>query len=386
MRVLLDCSHLNTGGAIQEGISILENAARTPAHEWHAVLSGRLAAQVPESLDRSLASAVRLPVRSTPLTKYGQIARRLPRIERAIEPQVVFTPYGPTKWRARVPHLAGFAIPHVLYPDTDVFLWQKGGRAFLTKSLLSLNLRWVTHALKNADYLVVETETMRKRTSGLHGFPASRTFVVHNGCSPVFVDSLARAGGAGARTRFTILVPSAYYPHKNLEVIPAVARELRALAHADFEFVMTLPPEIPGWRAIRRLAIDHGVGERIRTLGAVPHRELAERYRDADAVFLPTLLECSTAVYPETFAAGIPLATSALDFAKELCGDAALYFDPLSPAEAARALARPMAERELRLRLVENGRRVLRESYPSPEKKWEDQIACLEEGARRGKA
>ncbi len=385
MRVLLDCAHLNTGGAIQVGIAILENAARTPAHEWHAVLSGRIAAQVPGSLERSLASVVRLPVRNNPWTRYAQIARHLPGIERSIEPEVVFTVFGPAKWRARAPHLVGFAIPHVLYPETDVYLWHKDLRRLLANATLSLQLRWVRRALHNADYLVVETATVLKRTSDLHGFPAERIFVVRNSYSPVFVESLAQVGIPDADRPFSVLVPSAYYLHKNLEIVPAVARELRAMTGADFEFVMTLPPETPEWKGIQRLSVEHGVPDRVRTLGAVPHRELAGRYRRSDAVFLPTLLECSTAVYPESFAAGVPLATSSLDFAKELCADAAVYFDPLSPKDAARALARLMADGELRGRLVENGRRVLRETYPSPEKKWEDQIACLEEGARRGK-
>ena len=386
MRVLLDCSHLNTGGAIQVGLAILENAARTPAHRWHAVLSGRIAPQVPESLDRSLASVVRLPVRSNPWTRYAQISRHLPRIERAIVPDVVFTVFGPAKWRARAPHLVGFAIPHVLYPETDVYLWHRNLRRLVANATLFLQLRWVRRALHNADYLVVETETVRKRTSELHGFPAERTFVVRNSYSPAFVDSLAQARTSSADRPFTVLVPSAYYLHKNLEIVPRVARELRTLTDAGFEFVITLPPDAPEWRAIHQDSIDLGVADRVRTVGAVPHRDLAQRYRASDAVFLPTLLECSTAVYPESFAAGVPLATSALDFARELCADAALYFDPLSPSDAARSLARLMADPELRRRLVENGRRVLRETYPSPEKKWEDQIACLVEGARRGKA
>ena len=385
MRALLDCAHLHTGGAIQVGLAILENAARTPSHEWHAVLSGRIAEQAPASLDRSFASVVRLPVRNRSWTKYAQIVRHLPALERAIRPEVVFTVFGPAKWRAQAPHLVGFAIPHLLYPETNVHLWRSGARARLARASLALRLRWVRRTLHNADYLVVETETVRRRIDELHGFPASRIFVVRNSYSPLFVDALTRAGSGRKDRPFTVFVPSAYYLHKNLEIVPRVARELTALTRAPFEFLLTLPSGTPEWQAIEADAVRCGVADRVRTLNAVPHRELAQRYRESDAVFLPTLLECSTAVYPESFAAGVPLATSAIDFAKELCVDAAVYFDPLSPADAARALARLMANPELRTQLMENGRRVLRETYPSPERKWEEQLACLVESARRGK-
>lgn len=384
MRVLLDCSQLSRGGGMQVAISILENATGTPDHEWHAVLSGALASQFPSTSDRFFASVTRLPVRTHSLRKYSQTALGLPRIERAVRPEVVFTVFGPAKWRARVPHLVGFAIPHVLYPETDIFSWQEGARKFLAKSWHYARLRWVGRAVKKADYLVVETETVRRRMSELHGFPTSRIFVVRNSYSPVFAESLARSAASRAGARFSILVPSAYYMHKNLEIVPSVGHELRSLTAADFEFVMTLPRDGPSWKAIHHRSLDLDVADRIRNAGVVPHRELADWYRRADAVFLPTLLECSTAVYPESFAAGVPLVTSARDFARELCREAALYVDPLSPQEAARALVRLMTDAGLRARLIESGTRVLQESYPSPDQKWQEQLACLEVVAEKG--
>lgn len=381
MKILLDCSNAQTGGAIQTGLSTLENAARTPEHEWHAVLSGRLSAQFPASHEAGLASVTRLPIRSQPLTKYWQIARALPGIEQALRPDLVFTVLGPSKWRSRAPQLVGYAIPHLLYPETDPFVGHRGLRTTVQRAILNLNLRWVRHALMQSPYLVVETETVRRRLDRVQGFPRSRIFVVPNSYSHSFEDSLGRSVSEAPRSRFRIFVPSAYYFHKNLEIIPRVAAELKSLTSQPFEFALTIPEDNEGWGVIRKQAAAVGVADSVRTLGPVQHKEIGAQYRRSDAVFLPTLLECSTAVYPESLAAGVPLVTSALDFAQDLCREAALYFDPYSPAEAARALHRVMSEPETRARMVEVGRVVLGESYPTPEGRWSVLLDCLRDVA-----
>ena len=58
-------------------------------------------------------------------------------------------------------------------------------------------------------------------------------------------------------------------------------------------------------------------------------------YNQADAMFLPTLLETFSASYPEAMKMERPILTSDLDFAKDICGDAALYFNPLDSYDIA---------------------------------------------------
>lgn len=388
MKVLLDCSHLNTGGSIQVGLAVLRNAARTAEHQWTAVLSSRVASQVPPEIDRAFAGTVRFAApRGGPVGRYLQIATHLPRIEAAFRPDVVFTVFGPAKWRARAPHLVGFAIPHLLYPDAAVFAQRRSLADRLDATKLALQVAWGKRAVRSADYLVVETETVRRRAAAELRVRSDRIFVVRNTYSGYFADALGPApvGAPSPEGWFRVFVPSAYYPHKNLEVVSAVARALVSLTERPFEIVLTLPADEPPWRRIAGRSAALGVADRVRTAGPIPHRELGNWYRGSGAVFLPTLLECSSAVYPESFAAGVPLVTSDLDFARELCRDAALFVDPRDPAAAARALAALMGDGALRDRLVRAGCDVLASGYPSPERKWDEQLACLREVVARGK-
>src|SRR5262249_21933237 len=134
-----------------------------------------------------------------------------------------------------------------------------------------------------------------------------------------------------------ILVPAAYYLHKNLEIVPAVAAALKRMGR-DAIFQLTLPEQSGEWAAIARQATELGVADRVVTLGSLPLAALAEAYRSTRAVYLPTLREVSTAVYPEAFHFRRPIVTSDLDFARELCGQAALFIPPLDPERTAKGL------------------------------------------------
>lgn len=373
MRILIDCSLLKVGGGIQAGLSVLENAVQTSGVECHAVLSDRIAQQLDPSVRAGLASTEVLGNGSA--FDFARLPGRLGRIERRIRPDVVFTVFGPTPWRAEAPHLQGFALPRVIYPG----VWVRGTAIAerLRAALHTSIKRWLT---KRAEYLVVETELVRQRLRSAAGIPGERVLVVPNSYSPRFEAAL---NGAARRTssRFTILVPSSYYRHKNLEIVPEVAQALRDRGMTQFTFVLTVPSAHGGWRRIAATSAAMSVTPHVQTRGHVSHAEFAQLYRQSDAVLLPTLLECSTAVYPEAFLAEVPLITSDRAFARELCDDAALYVDPADPRSSAEALMKVMTDARMANALVCRGRQVLARNYVSPRRKWMLQLECLRQVA-----
>lgn len=60
---------------------------------------------------------------------------------------------------------------------------------------------------------------------------------------------------------------------------------------------------------------------------------------------------------------GLPILTSDLDFAREVCGDAALYFDPWSPESLKGAILRLKNHPDLRDNLVEKGHARLSQCF-----------------------
>jgi glycosyltransferase involved in cell wall biosynthesis len=225
---------------------------------------------------------------------------------------------------------------------------------------------------------MVETETVRKRVSASKGIPRDRIFVVGNSYSAIFRERLRRCSSGKSSGQYTVLVPSSYYPHKNLEIVPKVAAAIGEFTDRAVKFLLTLPIGEPPWAKLQAEARRLGVGLNIDSAGFVPHERIADLYAQAHAVFLPTLLECSTAVYPESMFAGLPIVTSDLDFARELCEGAALYVDPFDSRAAAESLARVLTDSSERDSLVREGQKVLVRKYPSPEDAWRKRLECLQ--------
>ena len=99
-------------------------------------------------------------------------------------------------------------------------------------------------------------------------------------------------------------------------------------------------------------------------------------YRTCDICFLPTLLETFSANYPEAMAIGLPIVTTDLGFAHDVCDDAALYFHPRDPRAAAAAIFRLLDDPQLWQRQIERGKKVLAR-FPSPEARYQAYVRSL---------
>ena len=384
MRVLIDCTNMRTGGALQNGLAFLAMAARHSGHEWHVGVSHELGEQLPSGWQDSYRSAVQIP-RVESLRDFLRLARDNRQLEARVRPDVVFTLAGPPYWRARAPHVAGFAKAQYLYPELDLHAHLPAIAAWRTRARFHTRMAIHRRFFRRADHLVVQTETVRRRATVALDFPADRIHVARNSYSPLFRDAVARLRSTGFRKPATriILVPSAYYVHKQLEIVPDTVQHLAALTTENFRVRLTLPPESADWQRLTALAHHQGVADRLETVGKIPHRDLAQQYLQADLVFLPTLLECSTAVYPEAMLAGVPVVTTDLDFARETCGGAAYYFNARDAADAAAQIARLLNDAGAWASLVAAGAGELARLYPSPEGKFTEQLGILESVADR---
>ena len=151
-----------------------------------------------------------------------------------------------------------------------------------------------------------------------------------------------------------------------------------------FCFVVTLPDEggvvDEFWNRTRLL----NVVDMMENVGRLSIVDCAEWYARSDVVFLPTLLETFSATYLEAMAMGRPIVTTNLDFAREVCGPAALYYEPLSVQEAADAIERVANDERAWKELVQKGRRRLA-SFPSPEEKHDKVMDWVREVWQRSK-
>jgi glycosyltransferase involved in cell wall biosynthesis len=98
-----------------------------------------------------------------------------------------------------------------------------------------------------------------------------------------------------------------------------------------------------------------GDGPQVIRAGAVPDAALKALLRRAQALVMPSLDEGFGLPPLEAMALGCPVLVAAAGALPEVCGSAALYFDPRDPGQLAAALQRCLREPALRERLAAAG-------------------------------
>ena len=218
--------------------------------------------------------------------------------------------------------------------------------------------RWAYDgAAREATLVVTLSEYSRGRICELLGLEADRVEAVplgldHGRFSPEAVDDERLLSGLALPERF-VLYPANLWPHKNH------GRLLEALAEvADPDLGLILTGADYGRiGALRRRAAGLGVEHRVRHLGHLAPEVLPALYRAARALIFPSLYEGFGAPPLEAMACGCPVAAARRASIPEVCGDAALLFDPESVEEIAAAVAKVSADEDFRGRLRAAGLR-----------------------------
>lgn len=119
-------------------------------------------------------------------------------------------------------------------------------------------------------------------------------------------------------------------PYKNLGVLFEAARLARR-EDRDWTFFLTLPEpprDIPG---------------NVVFLGPLGRPQLAAALRAADALVMPSLVETVGLPMVESLSLGTPVIAADRPYAREFCGDAAVYFDPHEAGSLCEAIDRTAA-------------------------------------------
>lgn len=191
--------------------------------------------------------------------------------------------------------------------------------------------RWFAYdrSTRAADVVVTVSEFSKRSIVRHLGIPADRIRVI-----PLAVDAQAFAPHLGERDEF-VLYPARGWKHKNhatlLEAM-AIARRTRP----DLRLVLT-------GGALERLG---ALPDWVDVRGLVSADELRRLYATAGALAFPSQYEGFGMPPLEAMASGCPVASSTAGSLPEVCGDAAVYFDPDDAAGMAEAILQAMLRRD----------------------------------------
>ncbi|MBN1535642.1 MAG: glycosyltransferase family 4 protein [Anaerolineales bacterium] len=160
-------------------------------------------------------------------------------------------------------------------------------------------------------------------------------------------------------------------PHKNLKIIYQAAEKLSAQA-LDFVVVGS---DFDRWFNAPQITSS----DRIKKLGFLSDAELKAVYQKAVAFIFPSQYEGFGLPPLEAMACGCPVIASNTASVPEICGDAALYFDPDNPAELVEKIMRVINDVNLQSEL--RGKGISRASHFSwaatSKKTWESLVEYI---------
>lgn len=324
--VLINASNLHAGGGVQVAASFFCELLDLDLGDLDVVVW--ISSEVQDSL---LKQGISLPdeLNSEVIDTHGLKGFFAPVNRRLNDFNLVFTVFGPNYLRpSNFINVVGFAQ-----------LWILDSSAYITLPLLSRiksRLKFFIQKIlfKAADALVVELEHVR---DGLYKDRIAKPGSVHvayNCISSLYLkpETWQPLESSITSRNFKLGFLGRDYVHKNTSILPGVKRILAEKYGLNVDFFVTFNEQ--EW-ANKPEAFRSSIAN----VGSLAVTQCPSFYQAMDAVIFPSLLECFSATPLEAMAMEKPLFASDRRFVKDICGDFALYFDPLNPESVADVIA-----------------------------------------------
>ena len=348
MRLLVNTSTLKGTGVTQVAVSFINECAAISDNEYIVFLSPNVSQYIDKESFPSNFTFYEFGKNSLYGLKGKVDILKMKRLEVMVKPDAVISVFGPSLWRPKAPHLQGYAYPHYVYSDLPIF------KKMSIKEKVGVKIRQFFHMREmkhDGKYFVCETEDVSKRLHSLFKIDEKNIFTVSNTANASFLNYRQSSKEKDNDNIFRFYSLCSPYPHKNLGVLNSVIPLLKNKTQKKIRFYVTIDNN-----SYNRIFSEE-VRDSIINVGHLKISECPSFVDSCDALFLPTLLECFSASYPEAMTMCKPILTSNLPFATTVCRDAALYFDPYNANDIANCIISIVEDDNLRKDLVFKGRK-----------------------------
>ncbi|GAC1480771.1 MAG: glycosyltransferase family 1 protein [Candidatus Dormibacteria bacterium] len=212
----------------------------------------------------------------------------------------------------------------------------------------------VPRSIRKAKHVITVSQAARRDIIDRYRVPEEKISTIPNGPGPGAnpispEEAKAELAGLGLNLqRQYILAVGNLQPRKNIVRLLQAFEQLVATHRHDIDLVVVGPKR---FRAAEIVESATPNSDRVHFTGYVNDRQLAACYKASTAFVFPTLYEGFGIPALEAMAHGVPVASSNSGGLPEVCGDAAIMFDPRSVDAIVDALHRILSDASLRQRL-----------------------------------
>jgi glycosyltransferase involved in cell wall biosynthesis len=242
-------------------------------------------------------------------------------------------------------------VPHVNFQRNPLYYCPAYLRRLNRKGRMVTGLRRAiaVATMRHATVIVTPSSAMAAMIrSKVTGLQESRFKTLYHAFS---IDSIAAALDPVVRARVVaargirILYPTHPAPHKGFDQMFEILSYAKKNG-ADFTLFTTVergdwPEGVKGYEAQVK-ALD--LQDRVRFLGRVAQQQMGELYRMCDLMLYPSLCESFGFSMVEAMGCGLPIVAAGTSVNREICGDAAEYYEPEDPKDGWRVLSATMGD------------------------------------------
>lgn len=354
MKILIHAVSAKSGGAETQVRNLVGELARMgKGHRYLLCVPPRLAAELRERWDHVTVIETDAAFKSAwRRLLWDQWAFR--RLAREADRILVISDFG----------LLFPPCPQVLTLQNSLFFSTLYAEKILPSKSRSYRLqlllrRWLVSLLiRHSAIITTASQSMLDEVRRLIPIPDAKTAVNPFG---VPAGKFRHAGQAVQGASLRLLYVSEYGDYKNLSVVLKAIALLHEMDVPGLCLTATLDPsqfpdvELATRDTDRRLLADPRICPHIRNVGFIPYAEIQRFYQESDIFVFSSIAESFGHPLVEAMASGLPIVASDIPICREICGEAALYFDPMDPQELAQKILLLWKDGRMRRRLGKIG-------------------------------
>ena len=329
-----------------------------PEWKWHVFLFERDLREFDDPVTSDNVKIQYVRDGNTALQRMVWINKILPTHLKQLKADILFSFANITPIRPVIPQVVLCHQPNAFFSEGIPWTHVKNKLRFwyMKKQILKGSLA--------SNALIVQTNAMRDRILESDSRLKGRIHVIPSGYRTASENPITRADikqlvdNAPKPRLIYVAHPS---EHKNHETL------LKALPHLqkyypDISLFLTLDKNKKGDKRYQKfinkysmIANNNSTFTNIIWLGILNHDEVTYALRSSDLSVFPSLAESFGLPLVESMAAGCPIVASDLTYAHDVCGDAALYFNPKDSRDTASSITEVLNNKSLLMKLKAKG-------------------------------
>lgn len=212
----------------------------------------------------------------------------------------------------------------------------------------------LNHTIKNSQKIITVSKATKNEIIDHFGIKPSKIVVTYEGADLNNSNPPASPSqDEQLKTKNYFLYVGNAYPHKNLERLLEVIASIKYQT-SDIKLVLVGKQDY-FYKRLRRKVGEMGLAKEIIFYGEVNDAELQNLYKNTTALILPSLMEGFGLPALEAMSQGCLVLASDIPVLHEICGEAAIYFNPLDIDEIAEKIKMAITDEELKKNLISIG-------------------------------